>query len=94
VENHSQIWKTWAATLNHWGLKSLAATILEALGPLNLLGAQVVYLGQPFLNTFLSNNHLNAFANLLEDPEATQAFISTLRKDDHGRGVPLEELPQ
>ena len=94
MENNSQIWKTWATTLNRWGLKSLAATFLEALGPLSLLGAQVVYVGQPVLNTFLSNNQLAAFANLLEDPQATQSFVSILREEDPSMKYPLEEMPQ
>lgn len=92
MENNSQIWKTWAAILDRWGLMNLAATFLEALGPLALLSAQVVYLGQPFLNAFLPNNHLTEFANLLENPQATQAFISTLRGDDHAIGYPLKEM--
>jgi len=47
VKQNSQIWQIWAENLNRWGVKDLTATILEALGPLSLLGAQIVYVGQP-----------------------------------------------
>ncbi|HBY07873.1 MAG TPA: hypothetical protein DEH22_08865 [Chloroflexi bacterium] len=82
MEQKKQIWQTWADTLNRWGLKTLTATFLEALGPLNLFGAQIVYLGQPLLNSFLPESHLNALAELLENPQTTQAFIAVLRQPD------------
>ena len=82
MEQISQIWQTWINTLNRWGLKNLAATILEALGPLNLFGAQLIYLGQPVLSPFLPEDHLAALANLLENPQATQTFVSVLRQPD------------
>jgi len=86
VEQPSQIWQTWADTLNRWGLHNLTATLLDALGPFNLLGAQIVYLGQPLMNSFLPEDHLDALANLLENPKSTQAFVSILRRsDDHSR---------
>ena len=86
MEQPSQIWQTWADTLNRWGLQNLTATILNALGPLNLLGAQIVYLGQPLLNSFFPEDHLDALANLLENPKSTQAFVSILqRSDEHSR---------
>jgi len=90
VEQNPHIWQTWAETLHRWGLRNLAATFLEALGPLNLLGAQVVYIGQPFLNPFLPAGHLDALADVLENPRATKAFIAILQQSgDH----PLEEMP-
>ena len=81
VQNQ-HIWETWAETLNRWGLRSLTATFLEALGPLSLFGAQVVYVGQSFFNPLLPEGHLDALADLLENPQETQAFISILRRLD------------
>lgn len=87
MEQNPQIWQTWVKTLNRWGLKNIAATFLDVLGPLSLLGAQVVYVGQPFLNSFLPEGHLDALADLLENPQDTQAFISVLRESDDFSGA-------
>ena len=46
--NH-HIWRVWANQLHMWGVNDLVATLLEALGPLTILGAQLVYIGQPLL---------------------------------------------
>lgn len=86
MKKNSQIWHTWAETLNNWGIKDLIATILEALGPLNVLGAQFVYLGQPFLDPLFPNGDLDVLADLLEDPQETQAFIAVLRQSDQPTG--------
>lgn len=82
MKQNSKIWQTWAETLTRWGVKDLTATFLEALGPLNLLGAQLVYLGQPFLNPFFTQRNLDMLADLLENPQETQAFIALLRQSD------------
>ncbi len=87
MEQNLHIWQTWAETLNRWGVKDLTATFLDALGPLNMFGAQFVYVGQPFFNQFLPEGHLDALAGLLEDPQKTQAFISVLRQQDRSEGA-------
>ena len=100
MENHRQIWQVWADTLYRWGIKDIVATFLEATGPLNLLGAQVVYLGQPFLNQVLPEGHLDILAQVLEDPQATQAFVRFLKQPEtqgYQNSNPadqLEETPQ
>ena len=82
MQQHPPIWQTWAESLNRWGLNNLAAIFLDLLGPLNLMAAQLVYIGQPLLGQFVPEDHLGALADLLEDPLETQAFISTLRNLD------------
>lgn len=79
MTGNPHIWKHWADTIHRWGVQDVVATLLEALGPLNLVGAQVVYLGQPFLNLLLPEEQVNAFASLLDDPEETRAFTHLLR---------------
>ena len=74
-------YQEWAQRLRRWGLNQFAAAILEASGPLNLIGAQLVYIGQPVLNSVFADRHLNALAQALEDPDQTQAFIHYLRED-------------
>jgi hypothetical protein len=63
-------------------LTNFAATLLEALEPLNLFGAQMVYLPQPVLTTFVPAAPLDALADLLEDPQTAQSFITVLRQSD------------
>jgi hypothetical protein len=69
----------WVKTLYFWRLQNLAATLLEALGPLNILGAQLVYLSQPVISPFINNDHSGDFARMLEDPAETASFIKALR---------------
>ncbi|MFH1635279.1 MAG: hypothetical protein ABIG63_14905 [Chloroflexota bacterium] len=80
MKEDKHIWQVWADLLCRWGVQDIVAALLEATGPLNLLGAQAVYLGQPLLNQILPAGHLDALANLLEDPEEIQAFSSFLRQ--------------
>ena len=75
-----QIWQVWASILHRWGLKDLAASLLEAAGPLAVLGAQVVYMGQPLLERVLPLGHMGALASLLEDADQAQAFVTFLRE--------------
>lgn len=75
------IWKNWAERIQKMGLQNFAAALLEATGPLNLIGAQMVYLGQPMLNSMIEDKHLQALANFLEEPEQTKAFIKFLKDD-------------
>ena len=69
----------WIKTLYKLRLQHLTATFLEALGPMNLLGAQLVYLSQPVLSPFISQDLSQDFAKILEDPSETALFIEALR---------------
>lgn len=71
--------ENWIKTLYKMRLHHLIATFLEALGPINLLGAQLVYLSQPVLSPFISNEQSQDFARILEDPSETAMFIKALR---------------
>jgi hypothetical protein len=57
----------------------MMATFLDTAGPLAILGAQLVYLGQPFLRGHTSSSHLQAIADVLEDTDKRKAFVSYLR---------------
>jgi hypothetical protein len=84
VNPTSQILQVWADNLNRWGINNLAAAFLDALGPLTLLGAQFVYIGQPFLNPFIPEDHLETLVNLLENPQVAKKFVAVLRQtEDH-----------
>jgi hypothetical protein len=69
----------WIKTLYKLRLQNLTATILEALGPMNILGAQLVYLTQPVLSPFITSEKSQEFAKILEDPSETALFIQALR---------------
>lgn len=69
----------WIKTLYKLRLQNLTATILEALGPMNILGAQLVYLTQPVLSPFITSDQSQEFAKILEDPSETALFIKALR---------------
>jgi hypothetical protein len=68
-------WSEWADSLRRLKLDGFAAWVLEAGGPLTILGAQLVYLSQPFI----SGKNLNSIAQMLEKDEESQAFACYLR---------------
>ena len=77
-------WSSWAQSLNRRGLNETAATILEALGPLNILLAQAAYLGQPFFKgLFPGEKEYDSLLNLLEDPQQCTEFIAFLEERDN-----------
>lgn len=76
------IWQGWVEYLKQWGLQEFAASLLEVTAPINLVGAQMVYVSQPVLGGILPLDHLNALASMLEEPEQTKAFVNYLREVD------------
>ena len=78
----------WIQALHKLRLQTFAAAFLEALGPVNLLGAQLVYLSQPILSPFISQEQSQDFARILEDPSETRVFIEALR---NYQSIPSQE---
>ncbi|NWG05919.1 MAG: hypothetical protein HXY35_04430 [Chloroflexi bacterium] len=56
-------------------MDGLVAWFLEAGSPLTVLGAQAIYISQPFLG----GERTNALAHMLEDENEMQAFARYLR---------------
>ena len=77
MQNTSIKWIEWANTLERFKIKDLSAWLLEIGEPLMPIGAQMLYIGQPFLNRDSTNN----LARLLEDKEEVRAFATFLRKE-------------
>jgi len=75
-----RLWQAWANFLQQWGLNGWVATILEDGSPFSLLGAQLIYLSQPLLESFVPKDHLNAIARMLEDTNSKRAFADYIRK--------------
>jgi len=71
-------WSQWAETLRRFKLDGFASWLLDAGAPLTVLGAQALYLGQPFL----SGDRFNALAHMLEEDSETQAFVRYLRGEE------------
>ena len=71
-------WSKWAESLRRLKLDGLAAWFLEAAGPLIVLGAQAVYMTQPFLG----GKQLDSLATMLEEDEESQAFARFLRGEE------------
>lgn len=69
-------WTRWAGNLRRLGLAGLAAWLIEAAGPLRLIGAQALYAGRG-----MAGDDLMALADLLEDPRESEAFAEFLRAD-------------
>lgn len=74
------MWRGWATLLHRWGLQEVVASLLESVGPLTIVGAQLLYIGQPWLNSLLPEAHLREAARLLEDPGEAQEFVAFLRE--------------
>lgn len=68
-------WSKWAESLRRLNLDGFAAWVLEAGGPLTILGAQALYFSQPFAG----GKKLDALAHMLEEDEESQAFARYLR---------------
>lgn len=69
-------WSDWFETLHSKGLVNWVALLLEAAGPLNLIGAQLLYFGAPL---FSKPDQIDALARLLEEDSETRAFVAYLR---------------
>ena len=71
-------WSHWAESLRRFKLDGIASWLLEAGAPLTLLGAQALYISQPFVG----GKEWNSFARMLEEDEESQAFARYLRGEE------------
>jgi hypothetical protein len=78
MESSRAYWPAWVDSLRKQGLADLAAWFLEMTGPLNILGAQVLYLSQPLFPS-ASADGLQALAHLLEQDDEAKAFGALLK---------------
>ena len=68
-------WSKWAESLRNLKLDGMVAWLLEAGAPLTILGAQALYISQPFVG----GNKIDSLAQMLEQEDETQAFARYLR---------------
>ncbi len=74
-------WPAWSVFLHKYGLENFAAFLLEASGPMSIVGAQLLHFTGPFLHPALSMDQQDALADLLEDRQEATAFAAYLRED-------------
>jgi hypothetical protein len=77
-------WLSWAHFLQRWGVRGLAADLLEAGGPLTIFLSQLVYMGQPLFGRSPADEGWVAFAKMLEDQDEVHSFAAFLRKEVPG----------
>ncbi len=68
-------WSKWAESLRNLKLDGIVAWLLEAGAPLTILGAQALYISQPFVG----GKKIDSLAQMLEQEDETQAFAQYLR---------------
>ncbi len=74
-------WPAWVRFLHRWGISELFAALLESTGPLKLIFAQIVYLGQPLFNNGAVEKW-QALASLLEDEAESRSFAAFIREEE------------
>ncbi len=78
-------WAIWAEFLRRRHLAELVAWLLEAGGPLKLLGAQALYFGSIFLPArFIAGSGQTLMA-LLEDEAESRSFVRYLLGEEVDR---------
>ncbi|GAB4522821.1 MAG: hypothetical protein Fur0018_05080 [Anaerolineales bacterium] len=68
--------------MSHWGITHHIAALLHAAGPLTVLGAQLLYLSEPFVAAGKTRTQWQTLAHILEDDEQQQLFIDYLLEND------------
>jgi hypothetical protein len=71
-------WSHWAESLRRFKLDGIASWLLEAGAPLTVLGAQALYVSEPFIG----GKQVSSFAQMLEEDEEAQAFARYLRGEE------------
>ncbi len=82
-------WSQWTESLHRMGLDGFAAWLLEAGAPVHILGAQLLYIGQPFVTPQASDG-IRALANLLEEKDEARAFAAFLQRSSNMSDVASE----
>lgn len=82
MQDDSPYWDNWARILHNMGVTRLAASVLEGIGPLRILAAQLIHAGTPILGNPTNSNQWQALAAMLEDRDKSDQFISFLKGEE------------
>ncbi|HEX9012318.1 MAG TPA: hypothetical protein VF813_02335 [Anaerolineaceae bacterium] len=74
-------WRAWARFLQQHGLAGFTASLIESAGPLALIGAQALYLGQPLVGRPGQEDGIRDLAEMLEDRDERRRFAAFLREE-------------
>jgi hypothetical protein len=78
VENY-HYWQESADLMDRWGVKAFVVSLLDSLGPLTIVGAQIAYIGQPMLSSLINPEKYRVMVGLLEDSEQMKTYIAYLQ---------------
>ncbi len=71
----------WVDAVKARGWSDAAITLIDALEPLGVLGAQMMYVAQPLLGVFGWRESIGALAGALETPEGIAALRQALEAE-------------
>jgi hypothetical protein len=74
-------WEAWARNLQRWGVREFVAALLDAAGPITILLAQLIYVGQPLMQGIIPGDRMQALARLFDNPEESRSFATFLREE-------------
>lgn len=80
MSEDQKYWNAWARTLQMWGIKNTAASVIESAGSLGMLFAQLLYLSQPLLSGTIPSGSIQEIAQVLENPTQRKEFAAFLRE--------------
>lgn len=75
-------WIYWARILRRRNLSEPIAIILESAGPMMILLAQLIYIGQPLMENILPIGQWGKIAEMLNTREESRKFATFLRIGD------------
>lgn len=78
AQRREQLIDTLASRAARLGLNAPAILFLEMTKPLAFLGAQMLWVTQPFLSVWWRDTDLHDLALMLEDPTGVEAIIERL----------------
>ena len=59
----------WLERFQRWRLGGFAPVLLDVIGPLGLVGSQLIIMAKPVLTSFVSAAGIDQFTALIEDPD-------------------------
>ncbi len=72
-------WQDWISYLEARGIAIVTASLLEAVAPLSIPFAQILFASQPILGGLIPNRNITALTELLENRDEYFHFVSSLK---------------
>ncbi len=76
------IWQDWIDVLHARGIAGVMAIFLEAVSPLAVAGAQLIFVGEPLFSLLIPSQKMSAVTDLLEDTHNYMDFIAALKQEN------------